>query len=327
MSSQKRKYLVKDLVIDDEYSTIDCNATVREAAEKMKEAGVPDLVVLNPDDGSVLGVIADFDIVHEIVAEGKDPGTENVCAGMYKIEPVTLDTPVEDAFVRMRDLKVTVVPVVQDGKLMGVCTIHDCWSYVPQEGASKTGLIPVSNAKLSEFWLSGVCAIAAFILGILLPMTGVFGYFSDSASAFPHGGPSGMISFSLFTVHGIGSTFSINYFNLATTIGFVWILMIILGFALLVFSIIGSFSMAYSGYSAMRGFHIEKFHLRAFPILMVLFIAVEWIFLAVSVVVTEPSGSLQIDPVGLICSIVAVCLTMLVVFRDRMFVQKEQGGA
>jgi CBS domain-containing protein len=329
MSSKKSGYKVRDLVIDDEYSTIDSNATVREAAEKMKEVGVPDLVVLNKDDGGILGVIADFDIVHEIVAKGKDPSTENVRTAMYTIQPVTLDTPVEDAFVRMRDLKVTVVPVVQDRKLLGVCTIHDCWSYIPQEGTDKIGLIPVSNSRLTEFWLSCVCAIAAFMLGVVFPLTGVFGYYTESGeflSGF-RGTVSGSISFYLFGVHGNGSTFSIDYFNLATTGSSLWIIMLILGFGLLAFSIIGSFSMAYSGYAVMRGFHVKRFHLRVFPFLMIVFLIAEWIILAGTLIATQSSGSFQIDPVGLACSIVAIGLTMLAVFRDRVFVQKETGGA
>lgn len=329
MSIKKSGYKVRDLVIDDEYSTIGSQATVRQAAEKMKEVGVPDLVVLSNDDGKVLGVIADFDIVHEVVAKGKDPNTENVRTAMYTIDPVTLDTSVEDAFVRMRDLKVTVVPVVHENKLIGVCTIHDVWSYIPPEGSDKIGLIPVTNSRLAEFWLSCVCAVAAFILGIVLPLTGVFGYFTESGEVFPgfRGNIVGSISFYLFGVHGIGSTFFVDYFNLATTVNVAWTLMLLLGFALLTFGIIGSFSLAYSGYAAMRGFHIKRFHLRSFPILMIIFIVIEWLFLAATLTATQSVGSFQIDPVGLVCSLVSIGLTLLAVFRDRVFIQKEMRGA
>ena len=37
----KKEYFIKDLVIDDEYGVIDSNATIQEAAKKMKELGVP----------------------------------------------------------------------------------------------------------------------------------------------------------------------------------------------------------------------------------------------------------------------------------------------
>ncbi|MFW9819790.1 MAG: CBS domain-containing protein, partial [Candidatus Thorarchaeota archaeon] len=66
-----KEYFVKDLIIDDEYGIIESNATIQEAAQKMKELGVPDLVVIDGENQEVLGVIADFDIVQNTVAEGK----------------------------------------------------------------------------------------------------------------------------------------------------------------------------------------------------------------------------------------------------------------
>ena len=66
MALTKNEFFVKDLVIDDEYGIIDSKATIQEAAKKMKELGVPDLVVV--DNEKVLGVIADIDIVQNIVA-------------------------------------------------------------------------------------------------------------------------------------------------------------------------------------------------------------------------------------------------------------------
>ena len=115
-----KEYFVKDLVINDEYGTIDSNATIQDAAKKMKELGVPDLVVVEGDTQKVLGVIGDFDIVQNAVAEGRDVKTEKVISTMYTITPVNLDTPVTDAFTRMRDLNVNVVPVVENEKLVGV---------------------------------------------------------------------------------------------------------------------------------------------------------------------------------------------------------------
>jgi CBS domain-containing protein len=37
----------------------------------MKELGVPDLVVVEGEAKKVLGVIADFDIIQDVIAEGK----------------------------------------------------------------------------------------------------------------------------------------------------------------------------------------------------------------------------------------------------------------
>ena len=139
MALTKNEFYVKDLVIDDEYGVIDSKATIQEAAKKMKELGVPDLVVVEGEAQKVLGVIADFDIVQNAVAEGNDCKSETVVSTMYKITPVELNTSVNEAFIRMRDLNVNVVPVVENGKLIGVCTIQDCWSYIPDKVVDEIG--------------------------------------------------------------------------------------------------------------------------------------------------------------------------------------------
>jgi len=152
MGVSKKEYFVRDLVIDDEYSEIDSETTIQAAAKKMKEVGVPDLVVIEKGSNKVIGVIADFDIVQDIVAEGKDPKTTKITEAMYTIEPVSLDTPVSEAFTRMQELEVSVVPVLKNNKLVGVCTIQDCWSYIPDRLPDEVGLIPVSNPNYAEFW-------------------------------------------------------------------------------------------------------------------------------------------------------------------------------
>jgi CBS domain-containing protein len=329
MNTQKNAYKVRDLVIDDEYSTIGSEATILETAKKMKESGIPDLVVLDSENEQVLGVIDDFDIVNEIVAEGKDASAENVKTAMYKIEPVTLDTPVEEAYLRMRDLKVTVVPVVDTGKLLGVCTIQDCWSYIPQEGVDKIGLIHVKNSRLAEFWLASICSIAAFIIGIVFPLTGLFGYIIADTSQVENlfrmvnirGGP---ITFFLFEAHG--TQLFMNYADLATRAGSTWILMLIFGIALLAFAIIGIFSIFYSSFANLKQFHVGKLHQRAFPLLTAIFIVVEWILYLIIFGTASPAISFSIDPVGLTCSIVAIGLILLAIFRDYIFAQKV-GGA
>ena len=102
MSKSNQEYKVRDCAIDDEYDTIDSDATIEDAAKKMKQIGVPDLVVIEKGTSKVMGVVADFDIVQNIVAEGKDPKTEKVTAAMYSITPVGLETPVSEAFKKMQ---------------------------------------------------------------------------------------------------------------------------------------------------------------------------------------------------------------------------------
>ena len=149
---KNNEFYIRDLTIDDEYDIINANASVKDAALKMKEAAIPDLVVVNNDD-KVLGVIADFDIVTNLVAEGLSVESK-VTEIMYTIEPVSQDTPVSTAFTRMRDLDVSVIPVTEKSKLVGVATITDCWGFLPEEYEDEKGLIPVSNPRLFNYSFS-----------------------------------------------------------------------------------------------------------------------------------------------------------------------------
>ncbi len=329
MSKKKSGYKVQDLVIDDEYSTIESNATVVEAAQKMKEKGVPDLVIIDQESKKILGIVADFDIVHEVVAMGKDPKTTNVKTAMYQIEPVKVDTPVEDAFLRMQNLKVTVVPVVEGDKLLGVCTIQDCWSYIPQEGVDRVGIIPVANSRLAEFWLGSICAIVAFIIGVVFPLVGLFGYFSADGSQLTElfhivVVPGGSVTFYLFEAHS--SLYFTNYAELAGQAGLLWGLVLFFSFALLITTIIGIFSIFYSGISNLRSIPVGKFHQRIFPLMTILFIAIEWVLIATVLGTATPAiTTLQVDGIGLTCSIVAIALIVVATFRDYIFIQKPGG--
>ena len=324
MALTRKEYHVRDLMIDDEYGIIDSKATIQEAAKKMKELGVPDLVVIKAEKQKVLGVIADFDIVQNVVAEGGDVKTEKVISAMYKIKPVTLDTPVAEAFARMRDLNVNVVPVVQDEKLVGVCTIQDCWSYIPDQIVDEVGLIPVRNTRVAEFWFASVCAILGFTLGIILPLIGVFGFFSgnqlDLMSLLGIGPVGGKVSFHLFEIRGLG--IAIPFLDLFAQNGVMWLLIVICSIFLLIFGIIGLFSLIYTSFSKTRNLETGYIVGKVIPGLVVFLMVLEWIFFAIAFAVATPSPEIAIDGVGLTMSIISMLLFLLAINRDYIFREK-----
>lgn len=313
-----KEYFVRDLVIDDEYGTIDSNATIQDAAKKMKELGVPDLVVIKGEKQKVIGVIADFDIVQNVVAEGTDAKTEKVISAMYKISPVTLDTPVTEAFTRMRDLNVNVIPVVENEKLVGVCTIQDCWSYIPDKTVDEIGLIPVRNTRVAEFWFASVCAIIGFTIGVILPLTGIFGFFVgkhsnlESLLGFASIGDPTLI-FTLFDVRGPGIL--MPFYNLRDPI---WIVIDIFSILMLVSTIIGLFSIIYTSFSDTRNLETGWKMKTIIPGLAVFFMAFEWILFSIAFTITT-QPVVGIDTVGLIMSIVSMILFLLAINRDYIF--------
>ncbi|MHA1728022.1 MAG: CBS domain-containing protein [Promethearchaeota archaeon] len=323
----EEKYFIRDLVIDDEYGIIDSKASIQEAAIKMKELGVPDLVVIDKSD-KVLGVVADFDIVQDIVAEGKIPKDSKVLDAMYSITPVTLNTLVTEAFMSMHELEVNVVPVIDEKteKLLGVATIQDCWTYIPDEKTDDVGMIPVEDPKNAEFWFAGICSILAFTLGILLPLLGIFGYFSIPTTItdiFGIAGISGeQVNFYLFDARGLN--FFMPFINLVETNGFLWILIVINGFLVLITGIIGMFSLFYASYSDLRNVRIGN-TIRMLPWLTVIFMIIEWLLFLMAFSVVVELSNVILDGVGLSTSILSMVLIIAALYRNYLFRQEGEG--
>ncbi|MHA2037590.1 MAG: CBS domain-containing protein [Promethearchaeota archaeon] len=323
MALTKKEYFVKDLVIDDEYGIIDSNATIQEAAKKMKDIGVPDLVVVEGEAQKVLGVVADFDIVRNDVAEGRDTKTEKVLSTMYKISPVDLETPVTEAFNRMRDLNVNVVPVVKNEKLVGVCTIQDCWSFIPDQTVDEIGLIPVKNTKAAEFWFASVCVIIAFTLGIILPLAGIFGFYTGKQSGILSllgiapvvGDP--LVMFNLFDARGMGIL--VPFLDLFTKSGPIWLVIDIFSILMLIFGIVALFSIVYTSFSDSRNLQTGWVIRTIVPGLAVFFMAFEWILFGIAFALETPQPAVTIDPVGLTMAIVSMILFLLAIGRDYIF--------
>ncbi|HLZ37087.1 MAG TPA: CBS domain-containing protein [Mycobacteriales bacterium] len=104
--------------------TIEVGETVHELARRMKENDIGDVVVT--DGGTVTGIVTDRDIVVRCVAEGGDPagGTvRDIASGdLVTVQP---DTPVDDAVQLMRARAVRRLPVVENGRCVGVLSVGD----------------------------------------------------------------------------------------------------------------------------------------------------------------------------------------------------------
>jgi CBS domain-containing protein len=104
--------------------TVDASDTIVEAARTMNEADIGDVVVV--DDGDVQGIVTDRDIVVRAIAEGRDPQStrvSDVCTtGIDTIEP---GASVDDALRKMREGDIRRLPVVQDGRPVGIVSLGD----------------------------------------------------------------------------------------------------------------------------------------------------------------------------------------------------------
>ncbi len=307
---KNNEFYIRDLTIDDEYDTINADASVKEAALKMKEAAIPDLVVVDNDD-KVLGVIADFDIVTNLVAEGLSFESK-VTEIMYTIEPVSQDTPVSTAFTRMRDLDVSVIPVVEKNKLLGVATITDCWGFLPEEYEDKKGLIPVSNPRLFNYSFSILMVLFYFIFGILGPLIGISGFLSAPVA----GRPGVSAIYYLFEARGGGFLF--RYLDFQG----VWLILTGYGVVFLILGIFSAFAIFQWAYA---DYHLVKMRRNWHVIGLLIGIAnilVEWmlfIFLVMIGALRVSSTQINFDITGLLLSSFAIICLLASIFRDIFF--------
>ncbi len=114
---------VSDVMTSDPV-TLSKDAPLVEAARLMRDQGIGDVIVIEGEAAE--GIVTDRDIVIRAVAEGGDPNTMRlgqVLSG--DLTSVSPDDPVERAVQLMRDRAVRRLPVVEDGKPVGVVSIGD----------------------------------------------------------------------------------------------------------------------------------------------------------------------------------------------------------
>ena len=110
--------LVRDAMVPEPLS-LDVSASAQEAAEALSRPEVRAVFVC--DDERLTGVITRKTLVREVVARGLDPKTTS--AGTFAEPPnATIDstTGLGDAFAFLEENDYERVPVVEDGRLVGV---------------------------------------------------------------------------------------------------------------------------------------------------------------------------------------------------------------
>lgn len=122
--------------------TVEGNAPVSEAARMMRDNDIGDVLVRRPD-GSICGIITDRDLAVKVIAEGGDPNTvtaEDVCS--HHLEFVAPGDPVDRAVSVMRDRAIRRLPVMDDGRLVGIVSLGD----LAMERDPRSALADISEA-------------------------------------------------------------------------------------------------------------------------------------------------------------------------------------
>ncbi len=103
--------------------TVNADDTIVDAARIMRDSDIGDVVVM--DDGQVSGIVTDRDIVVRAIAEGRDADTpvRDVCTtGVETVDP---SASVDDAVRTMEQHDIRRLPVVKNGRPVGILSLGD----------------------------------------------------------------------------------------------------------------------------------------------------------------------------------------------------------
>ena len=104
--------------------TIDEGSTALDAAKLMTEKGISSLIVMN--EGNPVGIVTERDFVKKICIKELQISKVKIKDIMSKLrtfaEP---ETPIEVAVQRMVNHKIRRLPILENGKLVGIITVTD----------------------------------------------------------------------------------------------------------------------------------------------------------------------------------------------------------
>ena len=123
---------IRDLLKGDPV-TVEADATVEDAAKLMDEKDIGNVLVV--ENGEVQGIATDRDIVVRVIAKGNGPDASVSDAATTDLETLEPDASIEDAIKKMEQGNVRRLPVVEDGKPVGVISLGDLAQARDQDSA------------------------------------------------------------------------------------------------------------------------------------------------------------------------------------------------
>ncbi len=123
-------FMVRD-VMTKSVKTVQTGSTVREAVQKMNKFDIGSIVVM--DNKRPVGIITERDILRKIVEQGIDPSVVKANDIMsYPLITAEPDQSIEEAAKLMAKKGIKKLPVVEDGRLVGIVTSMDIMKAAPK---------------------------------------------------------------------------------------------------------------------------------------------------------------------------------------------------
>ncbi len=104
--------------------TIEPDKTARDAARLMADNNISSVVVMKGDE--IVGIVTERDLVRKVCANDIPSSKVNIVSVMSApVITAESDLPIEAAVQRMFNNRIRRLPVVENGKLVGIVTISD----------------------------------------------------------------------------------------------------------------------------------------------------------------------------------------------------------
>jgi CBS domain-containing protein len=129
-------------VMTENPTSVEAGATLKEAAELMAREDIGNVLVV--ENGEVQGIVTDRDIVVRGIAKGENPEDTSVReVASTDVEVLSPDDSIEDAIKKMEEKDIRRLPVVEDGKPVGIVSLGDLAKAKDEDSA----LADISSAQ------------------------------------------------------------------------------------------------------------------------------------------------------------------------------------
>ena len=116
---------IRSVIAKQKILTATAEITVTDAARLMKKKSVGAVMVVK-DNGRLAGIFTERDAVFRVLAEGRDPRTTRLSDVMTpQPQTITPEKPFGHALLMMYESGFRHVPVVEDGKPVGMVSARD----------------------------------------------------------------------------------------------------------------------------------------------------------------------------------------------------------
>jgi len=115
-----------------ELVTAEPHESVTAVAARMARNGVGAVVIV--DKGKLAGLVTERDVLSRVVGSHSDPDTTGIgSVSTVEIESVDIGCSLKDALARFRSKRFRHLPVLQDGKPVGILSTTDLHGYLIDE--------------------------------------------------------------------------------------------------------------------------------------------------------------------------------------------------